>query len=213
MNKNSQKFYLSGRGRQDGMHARPAGRQARRAASRWWRTRIRCMAARWKTRSRKRWRAPSSALGYATARINFRGVGQSEGEHDAAMAKPTTWNHAVATTCERISRACRWRCRASRSAPSCSPSWHAAPGAAQGTPAERLVLVGTAAGKWPMPSVPADTILIHGETGRYDHPAASVRLGAPAGHPGAVIPGADHFFHRKLNHIKNLVCRKWRRDI
>ncbi|MEA9980114.1 hypothetical protein QN392_23875, partial [Pseudomonas sp. RTS4] len=34
---------------------------------------------------------------------------------------------------------------------------------AQGTPAERLALIGTAAGKWPMPDVPANTILIHGE--------------------------------------------------
>ena len=34
---------------------------------------------------------------------------------------------------------------------------------AEGRPAERLALIGTAAGKWPMPPVPADTILIHGE--------------------------------------------------
>ena len=33
----------------------------------------------------------------------------------------------------------------------------------QGTPAQRLVLVGCAAGKWAMPKVPPDTILIHGE--------------------------------------------------
>ena len=27
--------------------------------------------------------------------------------------------------------------------------------------------------------------------------------------PVAVIPGADHFFHRKLHHIKNLVTALW----
>jgi len=27
-----------------------------------------------------------------------------------------------------------------------------------------------------------------------------------------VIPGADHFFHRKLGHIKTLITQMWRRD-
>ncbi|MDB5754365.1 MAG: hypothetical protein JWR56_793, partial [Massilia sp.] len=26
------------------------------------------------------------------------------------------------------------------------------------------------------------------------------------------IPGADHFFHRKLGHIKTLVTQLWRRE-
>ena len=26
-----------------------------------------------------------------------------------------------------------------------------------------------------------------------------------------VVPGADHFFHRKLGHIKNFVTQLWRR--
>lgn len=34
---------------------------------------------------------------------------------------------------------------------------------ARRTPAERLALVGTAVGNWPMPPVTANTILIHGE--------------------------------------------------
>ncbi len=29
--------------------------------------------------------------------------------------------------------------------------------------------------------------------------------------PVIVIPGADHFFHRKLQHIKNLVTQMWHR--
>jgi len=29
--------------------------------------------------------------------------------------------------------------------------------------------------------------------------------------PIIVIPGSDHFFHRKLQHIKNLVVEMWHR--
>ena len=29
--------------------------------------------------------------------------------------------------------------------------------------------------------------------------------------PVIVIPGADHFFHRKLQHIKNLMVEMWHR--
>ena len=79
----------------------------------------------------------------------------------------------------------------------------------QGTPAERLVLVGTAAGKWEIPEVPANTILIHGElddTIPLTHVLDWLR---PQDVAITVIPGADHFFHRKLHHIKNIVLQAW----
>jgi alpha/beta superfamily hydrolase len=84
---------------------------------------------------------------------------------------------------------------------------------AEGRPAERLVLVGTAAGKWPMPPVPADTILIHGELDDTITLQQVFDWARPLDIPVTVIPGADHFFHRKLVHIKNLVSQMWRRDI
>jgi alpha/beta superfamily hydrolase len=83
---------------------------------------------------------------------------------------------------------------------------------AEGRPAERLVLVGTAAGKWPMPDVPADTILIHGEVDDTITLTQVLDWARPQDIPVIVIPGADHFFHRKLGHIKNLVIQLWRRD-
>jgi alpha/beta superfamily hydrolase len=84
---------------------------------------------------------------------------------------------------------------------------------AQGRPAERLVLVGAAAGKWAMPPVPADTILIHGELDDTITLTQVFDWARPLDIPVTVIPGADHFFHRKLVHIKNLVAQMWRRDI
>jgi alpha/beta superfamily hydrolase len=82
---------------------------------------------------------------------------------------------------------------------------------AQQMPAERLVLVGCAAGKWPMPAVPANTILIHGELDDTIPLTQVLDWARPQDLPVIVIPGADHFFHRKLQHIKNLVVEMWHR--
>lgn len=150
------------------------------------------------------------ALGYAAARFNFRGVGASEGVHDdgrgevddmlvmlehmqarypglpVALAGFSFGTFVQAQLQQRLVQ--------------------------QGRPAERLVLVGTAAGKWPMPDVPADTILIHGELDDTITLAQVFDWARPQDIPVLVIPGADHFFHRKLGHIKNWVVQLWRRD-
>jgi alpha/beta superfamily hydrolase len=84
---------------------------------------------------------------------------------------------------------------------------------AEGRAPERLVLVGTAAGKWPMPPVPQDTILIHGEQDDTITMQQVFDWARPLDIPVIIIPGADHFFHRRLGHIKNLVVQLWRRDI
>jgi alpha/beta superfamily hydrolase len=80
---------------------------------------------------------------------------------------------------------------------------------AQQQPAQRLALVGAAAGKWPMPTVPADTILIHGELDDTIPLQHVFEWARPQDIPVVVIPGADHFFHRRLQHIKNLVSQMW----
>jgi alpha/beta superfamily hydrolase len=75
-----------------------------------------------------------------------------------------------------------------------------------------MVLVGTAAGKWPLPTVPEDTILIHGELDDTITLQMVFDWARPQEIPVIVIPGADHFFHKRLNPIKNLVLQMWRRD-
>lgn len=82
---------------------------------------------------------------------------------------------------------------------------------AAGAPAERLALVGSAAGKWPMPPVPANTLLIHGEEDDTIPLAAVLDWARPQNIPVVVIPGAGHFFHGKLQHIKTLVVQAWHR--
>jgi alpha/beta superfamily hydrolase len=131
-------------------------------------------------------------LGYATARFNFRGVGESEGTYDDGRGEvddmevmldhmlkeypglPFTLTGFSFGTFVQAQLQGRLE--------------------TQGRPAERLVLVGAAAGKWPMPPVPADTILIHGEQDDTDHARPGVRLGAPARHPGDGDPGIRPLF-------------------
>ncbi len=149
------------------------------------------------------------ALGYACARMNFRGVGQSQGTHDAGIGETDDVALLVEHMVGRY------------------PGMPVALGgfsfgtfvqarlqqrlAAQGRPAERLVLVGCAAGKWELPPVPADTLLIHGEEDDTIPLKDVLDWARPQDLPVIVVPGADHFFHRKLHHIKQWVIDLWRR--
>ncbi len=151
------------------------------------------------------------SLGYATARFNFRGVGESEGEHDRGHGEvddmQVMLNHMreqypglpVALSGFSFGTFVQAQLHARL----------AAEGKAEAI--ERMVLVGTAAGKWPMPAVPEDTILIHGEQDDTITLQMVFDWARPLEIPVVVIPGADHFFHRRLNPIKNLVTQMWRR--
>jgi alpha/beta superfamily hydrolase len=151
------------------------------------------------------------SLGYAAARFNFRGVGGSEGVHDDGrgetddmaimMAHMQSEYPGLPVALSGFSFGTFVQAQLQQRL------------VAEGRPAERLVLVGTAAGKWPMPEVPKDTILIHGERDDTITLQQVFDWARPQDLPVIVIPGADHFFHRKLGHIKNLVVEMWRRDI
>ncbi|HEU4622686.1 MAG TPA: alpha/beta hydrolase, partial [Burkholderiaceae bacterium] len=53
--------------------------------------------------------------------------------------------------------------------------------------------------------VPADTLVIHGELDETIPLAAVLDWARPQELPVVVVPGADHFFHRRLPIIKRLV--------
>lgn len=147
------------------------------------------------------------ALGYVTARMNFRGVGKSEGVHDEGRGE--TDDMAVLLTHMQQQYPDLPFALAGFSFGTFVQSQLQQRLIAAGASAERLVLVGTAAGKWPMPEVPADTILIHGELDDTIPLSNVMDWARPQDLPVIVIPGADHFFHRKLQHIKNLVVEMW----
>jgi alpha/beta superfamily hydrolase len=146
-------------------------------------------------------------LGYVTARINFRGVGASEGVHDHGHgetddmallhAHMTAQYPGLPVALSGFSFGTFVQSQLQQRL------------IAAGTPAERLVLVGSAAGKWAMPEVPANTILIHGELDDTIPLKDVLDWARPQDIPVIVIPGADHFFHRKLQHIKSWTSQLW----
>lgn len=146
-------------------------------------------------------------LGYATARMNFRGVGKSEGVHDAGIGETDDMALLLAHLRQQypglplvlggFSFGTFVQARLQQ-------RLHAA-----GDAVQRLVLVGAAAGKWAMPEIPADTILIHGELDDTIPLQAVFDWLRPQDIPVVVIPGADHFFHRRLQHIKTIVTTMW----
>jgi alpha/beta superfamily hydrolase len=76
--------------------------------------------------------------------------------------------------------------------------------------ASRLVFVGTAASRFDVAPVPADTLVIHGEVDDTVPLSAVLDWARPQDLPVVVIPGADHFFHRKLTGLKQLLVRELR---
>jgi alpha/beta superfamily hydrolase len=149
------------------------------------------------------------ALGYAAARMNFRGVGQSQGVHDEGRGETDDMAALLLHLQQQMpGLPCAL---AGFSFGTFVQAQLQQRLLAAGTPAERLVLIGAAAGKWAMPAIPADTILVHGELDDTIPLAAVLDWLRPQDIPVLVVPGADHFFHRKLQHIKTAVVEGWHR--
>jgi len=137
-------------------------------------------------------------LGYVAWRPNFRGVGESEGAHDGGrgevddLAAVLTHAGAENPVLAGFSFGAAMQAKlAARVAP------------------ERMVLVGIAVNHFEAPAVPANTLLIHGENDETV-PIAAVRdWAAPQGLALIVVPGADHFFHRKLPELRSAVTGNW----
>jgi alpha/beta superfamily hydrolase len=142
-------------------------------------------------------------LGYVTVRMNFRGVGKSAGEHDAGIGE--TDDMATLLNFMRKQYPDLPLVLGGFSFGTFVQSRLNQRLLADAIPVKRLILVGAAAGKWDMPAIPADTILIHGELDDTIPLLAVFEWLRPQDIPVVVIPGADHFFHRRLPHIKKIV--------
>ena len=149
------------------------------------------------------------ALGYASARMNFRGVGASAGTHDDGLGETDDMALLLAHMQAELPELPVTL--AGFSFGTFVQSQLQQRLVEQGQPAERLVLVGAAAGKWALAAVPANTLLIHGEEDDTIPLKDVFDWARPQDLPVIVIPGADHFFHRKLHHIKQLIIENWHR--
>jgi alpha/beta superfamily hydrolase len=133
-------------------------------------------------------------LGYEAWRPNFRGVGETEGTHDEGRGELEDLAAIVVhLNPERLALA--------------GFSFGAGVQVllAQRVKAEKLVLVGVAVTRFALPPVQAGTLVIHGEQDETVPLATVLDWARPQDLPVVLIPGADHFFHRKLHILRALV--------
>jgi len=67
------------------------------------------------------------------------------------------------------------------------------------------VLIGPAVQSFPLPAVPADTLVVHGEADEVVPLAAVMDWARPQVLPVVVVPATGHFFHGQLPLLKRLV--------
>ena len=76
---------------------------------------------------------------------------------------------------------------------------------------ERLVMVGTAAGRFEVATLPQDlhakALVLHGEEDDTVPLAAALDWARPQNLPVLVLPGVGHFFHGQLPLLRDLVAR------
>jgi alpha/beta superfamily hydrolase len=133
-------------------------------------------------------------VGYEAWRPNFRGVGETEGTHDEGRGELDDLAAIVAhLKPERLVLG--------------GFSFGAGVQVmlAQRVKCEKLIVVGVAVTRFQLPPAPPGTLVIHGENDETVPLASVLDWARPQDLPVVLIPGADHFFHRKLQPIRSLV--------
>jgi uncharacterized protein len=134
-------------------------------------------------------------LGYESWRPNFRGIGESEGAYDEGRGEVEDLFSVFQKLSPPVVLA--------------GFSFGAAMQARLATrvKVERMVLVGVAVTSFDVPRVPPSTVVIHGERDETIPLAAVLDWARPQELPVVLVPGADHFFHRKLNILRTIVAQ------
>jgi uncharacterized protein len=148
-------------------------------------------------------------IGWASVRFNFRGVGASAGAWDEGRGEV---DDALAVVSE-------WRGRAEFAGKPLllggfSFGGYVAAEVAHRLAAEakprRIVLVGPSTEKQTVPEVPADTVVVHGESDEVVPLAATLTWARPQSLPVIVFPGVGHFFHGQIAALKKVLVRELR---
>lgn len=138
--------------------------------------------------------------GLMAVRMNFRGVGASSGQFDAGRGETEDWLAVHAQLRLRYPQGPLFLAGFSFGAYVMSL-------VAQRLACQQLVLVGPAVRAFPMPQVAPTTLVIHGELDTTIPLKDVLDWATPQDLSLVVVPGADHFFHRRLHHIKTWVNR------
>ena len=142
-------------------------------------------------------------LGWRSVRFNFRGIGASQGGWDDGVGEI---DDAMAVIdAQRDASAPLLLAGFSFGGYVASQAAHRLP---EGEKAAQLVLVGPSTEKQAMPTVPPDTIVVHGEVDDVVPLSATLAWARPQSLPVIVLPGVGHFFHGQLALLKSVLVRE-----
>ena len=143
--------------------------------------------------------------GWSAIRFNFRGVGASVGTHDDGRGELDDLLAVVAHSAPQGELAL-----AGFSFGAFVTS-HALQALWPSRPAQKVVLIGTAASRFSVATLPPDahdrTLVVHGELDDTVPLADAMNWARPQTLPITVVPGGTHFFHGQLPLLRSLVVR------
>ena len=147
--------------------------------------------------------------GWMAVRFNFRGVGASEGAYDEGRGELQD----LLAVIDHFSPAAAQQGALALAGFSFGAfvTSHAVQALHAVRTLDRLVLVGTAAGRFAVAELPkglhAKTLVLHGEEDDTVPLAAALDWARPQNLPLVVLPGVGHFFHGQLPMLRDLVAR------
>lgn len=146
-------------------------------------------------------------IGWASVRFNFRGIGRSAG----------AWGEGEGEVADARAMLAAWRARPEYAGLpfalagfsfGCYVAAEVAHGLGDAAAPRRLVLVGPSTQKQSVAAVPAETVVVHGETDDVVPLAATLAWARPQNLPVIVFPGVGHFFHGQLGLLKSTLVRE-----
>ena len=145
------------------------------------------------------------ALGLAAVRFNFRGVGGSAGAFDDGIGE----------TDDALIVLAQAKAKFGDTLPVVLAGFSfgsfVQTRVAKAMDAQRLVLIGPAVRRFAVEEVPADTIVVHGETDDVVPLADVLAWARPQELPVIVFPGCGHFFHGRLPQLQRVITGMWQR--
>lgn len=143
------------------------------------------------------------AQGYVAVRMNFRGVGASQGVHDGGIGETEDWlvvarqmqarYGALPLLLAGFSFGAAVQSRVARRLNE------------SGSPPARLVLVAPAVGRFQVEPVALDALVIHGEADDVVPLSEVLAWARPQRLSVVVLPGAGHFFHGYLVELQRII--------
>ncbi len=140
-------------------------------------------------------------LGCVALRFNFRGVGTSEGQFSGGDGEEQDMIAVARYAQEQFGE------EFPLVLSGFSFGGYVAARAAQTLKPRHLVLAAPAVGRFAMPAVAPDTLVVHGEHDEVVPLADAMDWARPQHLPIVVLPQAEHFFHGRLTQLRDIVRR------